>query len=424
MSIQAQDKPYAKEWKAVENFESKNQFKSAQKLTEEIYKRAVSDKNTGEQIKAAMHMMHYVNQVQEDMEAKNVFYLDSLIKGSSSPAKNILQSLQAQVLQEFADNNAYQFSQRTQVAKEKSNDILTWSNEKIHRTISNYFLASLEPKDLLQKTSLKEYKSIIKPGENLGYEPTLYEFLAWDAQKYFDSEEPWLTQAKDHFSIDDKKYFSDIATFISLPLNIKDSLSQVHQNLKIYQELLRFHLKDSNEAALISTNLRRLKFVHEQYQGKNADKLFEEALNNFEKQYPHSQAIAEALLVHAALVLENEKPYEALKIYQKILHEHPSSPFIPNARKAIFDLQSPELNTTGETTVIPNEPFKQLVSYKNIPTLYLRMYQGNISPNTRKEYYDKEGLQSLLKTLKLVRDWKQILPPTTDLKEHKVEIKN
>ncbi|HNA17378.1 MAG TPA: hypothetical protein PK678_12695, partial [Ferruginibacter sp.] len=93
-----QKKDYTAEWKKAEGLEKKGLTKSAQAEVSKIFSLAVKDNNDVQQIKAAMILIGYRRILDEDSDENNIFYIDTLARNTKAPARNILQSIQAEML--------------------------------------------------------------------------------------------------------------------------------------------------------------------------------------------------------------------------------------------------------------------------------------------------------------------------------------
>ena len=123
---------YAKNWKKIEDLEKKGLTKSALQEVMFIYNLAIKEGNDAQQIKSSMYQIKYRNMVEEDSHENNIFFVDTLIEKAKTPAKNILQSMQAEMFWQYLQNNRYKFYDRTNLAEEKSKDITTWSIDKLY----------------------------------------------------------------------------------------------------------------------------------------------------------------------------------------------------------------------------------------------------------------------------------------------------
>ena len=179
-TIMAQTKKdYEKNWKKVEELEKKGLTKSALQEVLVIYSLSVKDGNDAQQIMSCMYQVKYRNMVEEDSRENNIFFVDTLIAKAKAPAKNILQSMQAEMFWQYLQNNRWKFYDRSKLAEEKSKDISTWSIDKLYKTISTLYKASLQNDILLKNTKLYAIDDIIIKGENTRQlRPTLYRFFS------------------------------------------------------------------------------------------------------------------------------------------------------------------------------------------------------------------------------------------------------
>ena len=92
---------YKASWEKMAAFEKNGQTASARKEAMLVYRFAFEDGNQPQQIKAAMYLLSYNNQIEETSLVNNIRYLDTLINTSNAPAKNIFQSMQAELFFEY-----------------------------------------------------------------------------------------------------------------------------------------------------------------------------------------------------------------------------------------------------------------------------------------------------------------------------------
>src|SRR5437868_11008654 len=124
----AQSQPdYKKNWKKVQALEDKGLPKSALAEVMNIYKMATKDNNEPQVIKTYIYQIKYRSQIEEDNQEKNIAFVDSLIQKTKAPAKNVLQSIQADMYWNYLEDNRWKFNERTRLADDRSKDIATWS---------------------------------------------------------------------------------------------------------------------------------------------------------------------------------------------------------------------------------------------------------------------------------------------------------
>ncbi|MBL7701366.1 MAG: alpha-2-macroglobulin [Ferruginibacter sp.] len=438
VNLMAQTKnDYAKNWKKVEAFEKKGLTKSALQEVLAIYNLAIKENNDAQQIKASMYQIKYRNMVEEDSQENNIFFVDTLIEKAKAPAKNILQSMYAEMFWQYLQNNRWKFYNRTKLAQEKSKDITTWSINKLYATISKLYKASLQNEPLLKNTKLDGLDAILIKGENTRQlRPTLYDFLAHRAIEFFTNDENDIIKPAYQFKIDDAAAFTKAADFINASFKTKDTASLQQKALLLFQDILKFHLADANADALIDADLIRLNFVHTNAVLENKEKLYEEALLAIEQKYPANPAVAQAMYLRGNIYLSRGQQYEALtktenqyeikrakELFESAYARFPKSEGGINAKNAVMQIEQPSLNIETDQVNVPMQPFRSLVKYKNIKTLYLRVIKTTREELKNLDRREYEKLWKAYTEMKPVKSWSINLPDLQDYQEHSTEIK-
>jgi len=438
LSVFAQKKEeYAKNWKKVEEFEKKGLTQSALKEVIGIYNLAIAANNDAQQIKSAMYQVKYRNMVEEDSRENNIFFVDTLIAKAKAPAKNILQSMHAEMFWHYLQNNRWKFYDRTKLSEEKSKDITTWSIDKLNATITKLYTASLQNENLLQHTRLDGLDAIIIKGENTRQlRPTLYDFLTHRALEYFMNDESDLTKPAYEFKLSDNKVFVPAADFIKLSFPTKDTASLQHKALLIFRDILKFHIADADPAALIDADLIRLNFANTYGVMEGKEKLYEAALKNIEERYPNNPAIAQAMYLRGMIYYTRGEEYDPLtkagdqyeikrakELFEMAYAKFPRSEGGINAKNTARQIEQPSLNLETEKVNVPLQPFRSLVKYKNVKTLYLRIIKTSRNEIKNLDKRDYEKLWKAYTEMKPVKSWSVSLPDPQDYQEHSAEIK-
>lgn len=428
---------YEKNWKKVDELEKKGLTKSALEEVMNIYNLAVKDNNDPQQIKSAMYQIKYRNMVQEDSHENNIFFVDTLIAKAKGPAKNVLQSMHAEMFWNYLQNNRWKFRSRTALMDEKSKDITTWSLEKLHETIGNLYKASLTNETVLKNTKVGDFDPVINKGTNTRQlRPTLYDFLAFRALNYFMSDDNDLSNPAYQFTINEADAFAPANEFIKHSFKTKDTASLHNKALLLFQDILKFHLNDANPDALLDADLIRLNFVNQYGVMEGKEKLYEAALKNIETKYASNPVSAQAMYLRARIYFDRGQDYNA---YTKPEHQYeikrakelaesayakfPKSEGGINAQNLVLQILQPTINLETEKVNVIGQPFRTLVNYKNVKTIYLRIVKTSkeeIKKLDRREY---ETYWKNIAALKPLKSWKVSLPDPQDYQSHATEIK-
>ena len=277
---------YDARWKNVDVLlKEKGLTASALKEVESIYTLAKKEKQEVQVIKALLYITEIESQLQEDGDLLSFSKIEAEIKSANAPVKNLLQSFLATKYLRYFNDNRWKLYDRTDIdiANDNSTPVDVLSAEDLHQKISSLYLQSLDQKQTLQKTSLSSYDPLIIKGNSRKLRPTLYDLLAHQALEYFSSDERDLTKPSYQFEINDEKAFAPTAIFIKANFPTSDTSSLYYHAVKLYQELLSFHLNDTDASALLDADLERLEFMHLVSVLQSKGQLYKNALSEIAK---------------------------------------------------------------------------------------------------------------------------------------------
>ena len=402
-----------------------------------IYDLAVKDKQEAQQIKAGIYLIKYRNLVEEDNNENNIFYVDTLIEKTKAPVKNIFQSMQAEMFWQYIQNNRYKFYNRTQLAEEKSKDIATWSLDKLNSTATKLYKASLSNDALLKTTKLENFDPIIVKGINTRQlRPTLFDFLAHRALSYFTNDEKDISRPSYAFTIKEENAFAPADQFVNIAFKTKDTESLYHKALLLFQDILKFHLKDANPDALIDADLIRLEFVNEKSVIIDKEKMYESALQKIENKYPQLASAAQASYLRANIYYSRGQNYDPLtkadnqyeikrakEICDLISKKFPASEGGVNALNLLNKILQTSISNESENVNTIGQPFRSLISYKNTSKIYLRIIKISHDDLIKYDRKDDDQRWSEILKLKALKEWSVALPDLQDFQQHRTEIK-
>lgn len=438
-SMAQKNNTYTAQWKKVEAFEKKGLTAAALKEVVSIYNLAIKDKNDAQQIKACMYQIKYRNMREEESQEKNIFFIDTLMAKAKAPAKNILQSMQAEMMWQYLQNHRWQFYNRTELKEEKSKDISTWSLEKLHAEITKRYKASLDvtTESIVKATKLEGYDAIIIKGENTRHlRPTLYDFLAFRALDYFMTDERDITKPAYQFTINDPVAFAAAPQFAQHRFETKDTASLHYQALELLRDVLIWHITDAKADALLDADLIRLNFVYQYSVSDNKEQLYEAALQNIEDNYPNYEASAQAMYLRAKIYYDKGQDFDpftktgnqyeikrAKELLEAAIKKYPKSEGGINAQNLLNSILEPSLSLETEKVNVPLQPFRTLVKYKNVPKVYFRLIKTSKEEIKKIDRRDYEKVWKGYVAMKPIKTWHVALPDPIDFQEHSTEVK-
>ncbi|MCJ0741411.1 alpha-2-macroglobulin family protein [Pedobacter montanisoli] len=413
----------ADEFAKVDSLALNAQPKEALALINTLYLQAQKNQNTNLLVKAVIYRMLFQSYLTEDAFTEILKDLKEAIAKAKQPEKSILQSVLGQMYWNYYLQNRYQISQRTLVEGNIGDDIKTWSPQKINNEVAATLLASLAQKEILQKTGIEQVKPLLKnDSTNINLRPTLYDVLAHRALDIFSNTYNGITPLDlNRFSF---SAMSKTADFRNYNFDTADSSNFNIQALKIFQELIRLHEKDKNQAAMADVELKRLKFIHQNSLDNNKTQVYDNALAEMANRFKSTEIYADFLYEQATLhrnrllpADSNKNLIKAVELAEKAIRAFPSSTGAHNAKSLIEQIKEKELNLQIRAYIMANQPAQLQVSYKNTDTLYLDIYRIPLL-NTKYRRQINAGYKEWIKNKKPLRSVRIILPQYNDYQTH------
>lgn len=412
----------------IDSLANAAQPKAALALINKINNQARAEGNTTLLIKSVIYRMLFQSYLEEDVFTKILTELKQDISLAKQPEKSVLQSLLAEIYWKYYQQNMYRTSNRTNVQGNIGDDIKTWSNQKLTEEITFTFLASLTQTDLLQNVQTSTLNDILTGNkQNRILRPTLYDLLAHRAIDVFSRDQMGITPLNDGtVEVVYPLGFTGTQLFLATDIPQSDSSSYYFKTLGIFKNLLKFHTEHKNLAALADVDLKRLNFIFQNSTDANKHKQFYEALEVLANQVKDTEIYADVL--HAQIVVirylqmqgdtSKLNLVKAVEIANRAINAYPTSIGGQNSKNQIKQIKQQEISIQLKETIIPDRPAQIHFTYKNIDTVYLKLYQ---KPTTNNRYFNLNEKQQYLNFLKnntLLREWMVILPKSEDYQTH------
>ncbi len=408
---------YQEQWQQIIELERKNLPKSALKVTKSIYQKAVLEANENELIKALLYREKYHIELEEDGYVKSIKNIENeLTKAHKTTTKLILKSLLAEMYTNYLDNNSYRIEKRTTIKDNDSSDILTWDMDKLAQTASRLYCESVH--DEAKEIKIEKYKVLLHKGNNSeGLHPTLYDFLAFRALRYFKNERYYLTQPKENFYIDQVEAFGNFDTFISYQFQSKNKNSFKYQALRIYQRLLKFHKEKKDTKALHYIDLERLQFVYQNFIGTDRDKLYLQTLKYLQSKYTNREA-----LYYLAQYYFKNRNYKQAISYANQGIKSTNKVLISRCQTIKNRIETQTLRLEVESVNLPNENILAKLSHKNLDRVYIKTIKLTADEVEAFQSLDIEHQRDYIGKFSAINEFNLTLPSSDDYKEHGTEI--
>ncbi|MFA5974315.1 MAG: alpha-2-macroglobulin family protein [Lentimicrobiaceae bacterium] len=437
---------YTREWQQVDSLSGIGQSQSALDIVISIYGQAKTASQADQFLKASLYRMKLESDFKEDYFEKSIERTQFEIQSAQAPVKQILHSILAELYWRYYQNHRWQILGRSETSNFAADDIKTWDLKKLVSACMENYDLSLADSDLLKNSPVSSYAEIlVKQRDSEKFRPTLFDFLAHRAIDFYSSSEAGLTKPAKTFLMDKAEYFASSAGFAALAITSPDPFSFEFKALKLFQEVVGFHVFDKDPTALIEVEIERLSFIHGKSIHSEKDSLYQAALTELEtrfKNHPSSTEVAYALasqlngdIEEAVPYLDENEPVEpsaearkwdkkrAVGICEATISRFPESFGAKNCRSLIESIKQPSLSVTTNYASIPGKLSLALVNYKNVSKVYFRLLK--IDPETDRDLQAKQQDVRFEKYLglKAEKSWEQALPDNGDFRNHSTEIR-
>ncbi len=425
---------FDKKWEEVEKLTKKGRPQSALAIVKDIYTLAREEHNNPQIIKSLIYQASLQSRFEEDYIVKSIELFKNNLKDATSPEKQILESLIAEMYQSYYNANRWTIN-KLKITNDDNTDISTWDAVKFNREISKYYMASVCDDTELSKIPLKDYSDILIHADSSETTlfPYLFDLLANRAINYFSSSDYDMATLGNENDPKVSSYLIPTSDFMDVKINY--NASQKQKVLWLYQRLLHIHSKNNNLEAFVDLDLKRLKYVYAQIEHTNQNQgKFIDILSNMAIKYGKQPVYSDIAYELANMYFRLSNDYSpemnpetkyylvtADSICNTAIDTYPLYNNTNKCRNLREIINRVDFNFDLPVAVAPLTPILGLVEYKNIQKLYFRIVEGdaiaNADRHNHKEYIQREMRKDP------VAQWEQELPVANDHRQHSVEIK-
>lgn len=436
-------------WYRVDSLSNAGLPKSALEIVATIMAEAGNTNDIPVLVKANLYELKLRAQFEENYLISYISEREQMLAqdGTKSPYKQLVHSILGEIYWQYFQMNNYRILDRSISSVEQqpalpdlSQPIETWDAEQFVRASSYHYHASLQEKELLQQISLKEYDEILVKGNgSKTFRPTLYDFLAHRAVDFFMNEEPLMTKPANRYIINDPRLLSEADKYAALQIITEDTLSFKYRTVKLFQDLILFHLNDDNPEALVDADLKRLDFIRQNLNSPDKDSLYLSNLMRLEKKYEGHSASASVMEKIARYYYEAPEPpigilkntvspeelvqdlVKAREWSLKAIKYFPETEAAMSCRVIVAQIEKPSLSFLNYSEAPADKEFPLLLNYSNIKKVWLRLVETDyIYSNS---FYSKEQdvLREALSKAPF-KSWSQDIADFGDYQEHSTEL--
>jgi hypothetical protein len=313
--------------------------------------------------------------IEENALVAIISRLKADIDKANFPAKPVLQSLLAETYWKYYQQNRYQFSQRSHLAKANA-DFTKWDLQTIVNEVSDLYKLSLSDALKEQNTPLNVLSGVLEGDETTRFlRPTLYDLLVHRAFDFYLGDEPELTKPKLPFVLNDPNLFTNSQNFASISFKTSDTTSNFYRGIELLQLASLFHIRRNDTEALADIDLKRLHFFYNKAKLAGKDSLYLAALQQIAVKYSENPISSQAIVLQGQYYQDLDSLKTAYSYFKKATLAYPQSLGGKNAFKLMAQIEAKSLSVTMEDLNIPGKPLLALLSYQNVTHTKISIYK-------------------------------------------------
>ena len=419
------------QWKHIDSLLKLRMEKSADLIIDQIYEKS----KRGNNIEDFVHSLFY--KAKQNNKTTFIAELENEIQNSNTPRKQILHSVIAETYVQYYKNYRWEINERTKILQDSSLKLGEWSKNDFFENISRHFRSSLQDADTLQKVFFSDNSIIIEDSTLAGYNPSLFEMLAFRAIQS-------LTDFENEIDNYGLEYRPKPPAFLLFSEFFKHKLKELekpdfrYQVLQIYQTLLNYQFQKQDTAAFVYSDLMRLKFTKDVfYKSEKYDRPYLDVLEKMTKAFEHQETVVKIYYEIAQTYLNRGQkfdPYEhpeyqwelkkSIDFAQKAIQKFPSSKDAEACRDLIKSIKKPLIEIVLRPVNLPENPILASLTYQNLDRIYFKLIPTGIL-NYNDEYDQMQGKAKIdaLKSFPVFDEWKQELPNENDHQSHNVQFR-
>ena len=424
---------YETMWKKVKENLEKNLPESAEKELVAIERQAEKDNNPTQLLKTWLYRQNIMQFTEEEApEQAFIQYLESKV-GLLDEVHNAL--LHEEIAKAYADYlEDYEWRINENLAIE-GGDLLKiemkyWDKASFEARINHHYAEALKPVEALKKAKTEDFMALYENTDNnekyIEYEASLFEFMFHRVAKYYQEQ-----ANADQADGDTEKWWLPASDFVKADLGNADN--PLIKCLKIYQDLIAYNFKESNEDVLIYNDIKRLEFVNNTLGILLHYPQYQAAMEDLKAQHKDNQLSAEiTALIARNLIhqLENNDEdstyfdnYKKAKVMcEEAIAKFPKSQGAKNCQSLIKRIKEPNIDITLNSVQLPNEAIPAVLAFRNVTAPYYKIVKVSEKDLENLKEMLKEDLLKELDKKSIVFNQELTLPAETDYLGHKTLI--
>lgn len=424
MAVESFGADWTNEWKAVEEAAAKGLPRTAITNLEPILAGALAERNYPEAVKALGRRIMLETGIEGSKPEEAILRLQKELPSAPDAMKPVLETLLAHWYWGYYQQNQWRFQARTATTEAPGGDFTTWDLARLFDEISSHFQKALSEAALLKTIKIGAWDGLLTKGTMPDeYRPTLYDFISYEALKFYTQGSVPLSIPEGAFEFSgDSPALQSSDRFLEWTPAIDTNLPPAPDlnALRLFQDLLRFHRADpAPRLAFAHADLERLTWAWNTALGEEKNGRYKASLGEFIREWGNQEISALASERLARLEQSENNLVAARETAARAAKAFPDSPGGKLCRNIIADIESKSVQITTE--YVWNAPWPEItVNHKNVDKVFFRAFRANWEDFLDRNQRRPENLPESEKRRWIARpaalEWSANLPSTADYK--------
>ena len=419
---------YETMWKKVKENLEKNLPESAEKELVAIEQQASKDNNPTQLLKTWLYRQNIMRfTVEEDPQQAFIQYIEEKVGQLDEVHNALLHEEIAKAYADYLSDNEWRIRENLPIDGDISKvEMKHWDKESFKTRINQHYDEALKPVEALKKAKTEDFMALYENTNNnadyIGYEASMFEFVFHRVAKYY-QEEANADQAEG----DTEKWWLPAKDFVKADLGDFDN--PLIKCLKIYQELIAYNLKNSNEDVLIYNDFKRLEFVNNTLGILLHYTQYQAAMEELKAQHKDNPLSAEITALMARNLMgqyENNSEdstffdnYKKAKtMCEEAIAKFPKSQGAKNCENLVKRIEEPQIDISLNSVQLPNEAIPAVLEYRNTTAPYYRIVKVSEKDLKKLDELRKEELIEALNKKTAVAEQELTLAAEIDYRNH------
>ena len=410
-------------WKQVDEAVKKGLPKSAVKKLDPIIKGATEEGEHAEAIRAIGKKIALEGVIQGNKPEEKITRMKEAIGEANAEMKPAMEAILAHWFWHYFQQNRWRFMQRTATSQSPSDDFTTWDLPRILSEIDKQFQTALSHGKILKEIPIAEYDAMLRKGNAPDtFRPTLYDFVAHEALRFYQTGEQAGSRHVDEFYITaTSPAFGTAKEFLAWNPETQNKNSPTLRAVRLFQDLLRFHNDDDDRSAFLDADLLRLNFAYNKATGDEKDGRYIAALSNLIETYPDHRISARAYHRWAQVVHGQGDFVRARELAKAGADKFPNTPGGNRCHNLVASIEAKSYHPQVER--VWNDPWPVInMRYRNIDKLHFRAVKADwiqeLQAMNRLPKWLEEKHKKRILGMVWAKSWTADLKPTPDYQEN------